>query len=110
MAIAIMEHVLIKHLSGSKAGSTQQFITDRAKELSIGRDSSSSIKYDFERDDLVSRLHAKIVCGMGPQHEYRILDLESTNGTFVNDKRVASSMSLVPGDRIRLGPGGPEFQ
>lgn len=105
-----MERVLIKYLSGSKAGSIEEFILNRGKELSIGRDSSSSIKFDPDKDDLVSRFHAKIVCGMGPQHEYRITDLGSTNGTFVNNKRIGSSASLVLGDRIRLGPSGPEFQ
>jgi hypothetical protein len=105
-----MERVRIRHLSGSRVGSTEEFVFDGTNELSIGRDSSSSIKFDRGKDDLVSRFHAKIVCGMGRQHEYRIADLGSTNGTFVNNKRVISSARLVPGDLIRLGPNGPQLR
>ncbi|MCG8590042.1 MAG: FHA domain-containing protein [Proteobacteria bacterium] len=47
----------------------------------------------------ISRNHAAVLVEKG---KARIEDLSSTNGTFVNDRRVESSM-LEPGDRIRLG-------
>jgi pSer/pThr/pTyr-binding forkhead associated (FHA) protein len=50
-------------------------------------------------DDFVSSHHAEIL--VSDQHEYLLRDLNSTNGTFVNDRRVTSSL-LVPGDRLRL--------
>ena len=47
----------------------------------------------------VSRRHARIDCGEGV---CTVEDLQSSNGTFVNGKRVTRSI-LTPGDRLRLG-------
>lgn len=47
----------------------------------------------------VSRFHAEIRCD---DDEWLIVDLDSTNGTHLNDARVTSA-PLRPGDRIRLG-------
>jgi hypothetical protein len=51
------------------------------------------------KDPTVSRVHAEI-----RMEEERVLlqDLDSTNGTFVNDIRTETEF-VVPGDRIRLG-------
>ena len=48
---------------------------------------------------LVSRLHCRLSAN-GDRLE--VVDLQSTNGTFVNDKRVATS-TLATGDRLRIG-------
>ena len=32
-----------------------------------------------------------------------VTDLNSTNGTFLNDKRIAVTTPLKPGDRLQLG-------
>lgn len=51
-------------------------------------------------DDLdVSRQHARIEMA---DNELVVVDLDSTNGTFVNDQRVKRH-ALVPGDRVRIG-------
>lgn len=48
---------------------------------------------------LVSRLHCRITAG----HEaLNVEDLSSTNGTFVNDRRIENSQ-LSSGDRLRVG-------
>jgi pSer/pThr/pTyr-binding forkhead associated (FHA) protein len=52
---------------------------------------------------LVSRLHCQLTAGAT---ELEVIDLESTNGTFVNGKRVARA-TLKDGDR--LGVGRVEF-
>lgn len=49
----------------------------------------------------VSREHARVWCSA--QGAFHIEDLESTNGTFLNDQRV-ERRALVVGDEIRLGP------
>jgi hypothetical protein len=41
-------------------------------------------------------------------HECRIRDLESTNGTFVNGERI-SETTLAPNSSVRLGNQGPEL-
>jgi pSer/pThr/pTyr-binding forkhead associated (FHA) protein len=48
---------------------------------------------------LVSRLHCRLTAG---DDQLEVLDLESTNGTFVNDQRVEKA-SLATGDRLRIG-------
>lgn len=65
--------------------------------LLIGRDVSCSVQLP---DDSVSRRHAAIVRD-GEQHV--VNDLGSTNGTFVNEKRVEVREVLQNGDRVRFG-------
>ena len=48
---------------------------------------------------LVSRLHCRLSAG---DDRLEVVDLSSTNGTFVNDKRVERAM-LASGDRLRVG-------
>lgn len=48
---------------------------------------------------LVSRLHCRLTAGTD---HLEVLDLKSTNGTFVNDKRVEKA-KLAAGDRLRVG-------
>ena len=49
---------------------------------------------------LVSRVHCRLTTLPGGQLEVR--DLESTNGTFVNGRRVAVA-HLASGDRLQIG-------
>lgn len=48
----------------------------------------------------VSRRHA---CIERAESGYRLLDLGSTNGTFLNDRRIQEPTPLRSGDRIRVG-------
>ena len=48
---------------------------------------------------LVSRLHCRLTAAAD---NLEVVDLRSTNGTFVNDKRVAKAR-LKSGDRLRIG-------
>jgi len=48
---------------------------------------------------LVSRLHCRLTAG---DDDLEVVDLSSTNGTFVNDKRVKKAR-LSDGDRLRVG-------
>jgi DNA-binding response OmpR family regulator len=47
----------------------------------------------------VSRLHARIDYAF---QQYTLSDLDSTNGTFVNDEQITGAVELHHGDRIRL--------
>lgn len=51
----------------------------------------------------VSRRHAKITCS---DEGLLIQDLNSANGTFLNDRRVRRSAAVAPGDDIRLADEG----
>ena len=48
---------------------------------------------------LVSRLHCRLTAG---DSTVEVVDLSSTNGTYVNDKRVKNA-TLSSGDRLRVG-------
>ena len=75
----------------------------------MGRDTDQTIHYDPERDDLVSKQHARISWEEGHDDKFLITDLNSRNGTYVNKQRISGTASIVHGDVIQLGPGGPEF-
>jgi pSer/pThr/pTyr-binding forkhead associated (FHA) protein len=49
---------------------------------------------------LVSRLHCRLEAG---DAHIVVVDLASTNGTFVNDARVGERAKLASGDRLRVG-------
>ena len=48
---------------------------------------------------LVSRIHCRLTAS---EEGVEVVDLSSTNGTFVNDKRVKKA-TLASGDRLRVG-------
>jgi hypothetical protein len=62
----------------------------------IGRDPQNDIVLDDRR---VSRKHAEIRLRLG---RYTLYDLQSTNGTYVNGRRVAEKV-LDDGDKISIG-------
>jgi hypothetical protein len=70
-------------------------ITDKL--LHLGRGFAADVRFDNAR---VSRSHA-IVVRYG--RHARVLDDRSSNGTFVNGRRIVA-MTLSEGDVIRLGP------
>src|SRR5687767_7377569 len=104
-----MERIVLKHLSGSKANQVEEFPLNHVKELILGRDPSSTVKYDPDRDDLVGRQHAKITQDPNDPSQFIVSDLNSRNGTFVNRQRLTGTTRINPGDVVQLGPGGPEF-
>ena len=68
----------------------------REAPLTIGRDPECDL---FFADKKLSRKHARVErVGAG----FRLVDLESRNGSWVNDVRV-EARDLVPDDEIRLG-------
>ena len=76
-------------------GTSRTIIFD-GRPLTIGRAPDNGI---VVRDGRASRHHARID---GRRGTLILSDLDSTNGSFVNDRRV-ESVALGPGDRIRIG-------
>jgi hypothetical protein len=65
--------------------------------LTIGRTAPSDLVLNGAD---ISRIHCRIVTdGSG----VAVSDLKSTNGTFVNDRRIAATAPLKPGDRLQIG-------
>lgn len=68
------------------------------KVVTIGRSSSNNVRID---DPYVGRYHCQIV-----QHDdgsFTIVDMNSTNGTFVNGKRIYGEVPLLPSDVLTIG-------
>ena len=84
-----------------RKGDQRRDIVLGADPLAIGRDPQNDITLDDRR---VSRKHAEIRLRLG---RYTLYDLQSTNGTYVNGRRVAEVV-LADGDRLSIG--GVELQ
>lgn len=67
-------------------------------ELTFGRDPSNDVVLDSPK---ISRFHARLE-RVGQR--YRVQDLRSSNGTFVNNQRVEGAVWIQPDDAIRIGP------
>jgi pSer/pThr/pTyr-binding forkhead associated (FHA) protein len=70
---------------------------DLGDEVTVGRASGCGVPLD---DAFTSQLHARLFRRNG---ETWIEDLGSTNGTFVNAKKLASPVLLHLGDRLQVG-------
>jgi diguanylate cyclase (GGDEF)-like protein len=81
-------------LAGSSVG---EMFALKQPELVVGRSRGASIRLD---DDGVSRKHAKLT--LRPDG-VQVEDLESANGTFVNDQKLSGPRLLNDGDKITLG-------
>jgi hypothetical protein len=71
----------------------------QAAELTLGRSPDCELVFG---DDTVSRRHARLELRDG---RWFLIDLDSSNGTLVNGRRVRDA-EVRPGDRIRLGAAG----
>lgn len=80
--------------SGSNAGATLSLSGDA---ISIGRSSDSTVVI---RDDYTSTHHARLEQRSGI---WVVSDMGSTNGTFVNGKRVTDPVPLSVGSVITVG-------
>ncbi len=88
--------VKLKVLSGSHAGKEIGLTTDK---FLIGRSESCQLR---PKSESVSRKHCIIVIR---DNRVLIQDLNSRNGTYVNDKRLPTDKAKVlsPGDEIKVG-------
>jgi len=68
-----------------------------AASMVMGRAPECELMLD---DTYVSQQHARL---FGKNGSWYVEDLGSTNGTFVNEQRLAAPAMVQPGDRIRVG-------
>ena len=80
-------------VQGDKKGSTIHL----DEELIIGRGEKCRLVLD---DTYVSTVHARI---FAKGDRYMLEDLGSTNGTYLNRKRVTSPVELQRGDQVKIG-------
>ena len=82
-------------ISGTSSG---DYYLLKGRSVLIGRDDDSPIQIV---DEAVSRRHLRIRHDDGDR--YVAEDLDSANGTFVNDERIDRGRPLVDGDILKLG-------
>ena len=98
--------IKIRILNGSMKGST--FIFCKAQACVVGRAAECTIKLACKDEGLdVSRLHCFFE--IAPPHIW-VRDLNSTNGTYLNERRLKPSKELLElvrdGDEVRVGTLG----
>jgi serine protease Do len=108
MADISQGRVVIRHLSGSKTNQVEQVPLKDLREITLGRDAACTVAFD-RRDDVVSRRHAAIRIDDGASPVLRLVDLGSSNGTFLNGEAISGEVELAPEDIVELGKGGPKF-
>jgi hypothetical protein len=70
---------------------------DLRDEQTVGRAAGCQITLD---DTYISQLHARVFSKDGG---WFVEDLGSTNGTYLNSKRVSGALALKRGDRVKIG-------
>lgn len=89
---------------GARAGARERF---EKSIVAIGRHPINDLRFDADRDLDVSSRHAELRA-VGDRHV--IVDLGSTNGTFVNGAPVDSERPIFDGDVITFGADGPQAE
>ena len=94
----------IKVISGTSSG-LWVFLTEQTRRIVFGRQADVSIQ-----DKVLSRNHFAVTVQLMPDeakvsHDYRVqvMDLNSSNGTWVNGRRVQTLADLQNGDLIQVG-------
>ncbi len=80
-----------------EGSSTSGNTFDLGQELTVGRADKCHVVLD---DTYVSQVHARI---FARGESYLLEDLGSTNGTYLNRKRVGGATELQRGDRVKIG-------
>ena len=94
----------IRILTGARAGQVDRF---EKSVVVVGRHATVDLRFSPERDLDVSGRHAEIRESEVPGR-YTVTDTGSTNGTFVNGKKVEGTVELHDGDKVKFGAKGPE--
>jgi FHA domain/zinc-ribbon domain len=92
--IAAEGPALVVRSGGGRAG---EHFSPQGDRTTIGRSPDNDVFLD---DVTVSRKHAVLVQTEG---QFRIEDLGSLNGTFVNRRRIDSATRLQSGDEVQIG-------
>ena len=94
----------LRILTGARGGYRERF---EKPTISLGRRHDVDLRFDPNADLDVSVHHADIVA---TPEGYVVRDSGSTNGTFLNGRRITSEEPLESGDVIWLGAEGPQVE
>jgi pSer/pThr/pTyr-binding forkhead associated (FHA) protein len=86
-----------RHVAIVEGGALKGKSFELSDELVIGRADRCHVVLD---DTYVSQMHARIFARNG---SYVLEDLGSTNGTYLNRRRITSPSELQRGDQVKIG-------
>ena len=89
---AMQTSLIIKDISRDEIQSFKE------NEIFIGRDELAQIR--LQHDEAVSNIHARI---FRKEENWWVEDLQSTNGTFLNEDPIITPTIIVAGDQITCG-------
>ncbi|MEP6845583.1 MAG: trypsin-like peptidase domain-containing protein [Panacibacter sp.] len=102
--------LIIRHVAGSKKGEVEKFPVNARINLRVGRGPNNDISFDPVKEDTISREHCRIVQDEINTDEYLVIDCQSKNGTYVNDRLITEKTKVTAGDIIKLGKEGPVLE
>lgn len=109
--MAASYRIVIRFVSGSRAGENESFPMAQHESLYVGRDPGCDIRFDLTADDVVSRSHALIEWDEeSDPPRCTVTDLLSSNGTYVDGDVIEAVTPLIDGSLIEFGKGGPSLQ
>jgi pSer/pThr/pTyr-binding forkhead associated (FHA) protein len=73
--------IIIRFRSGSRKEQTVEFPTPLAGAIRFGREADCEVVFDPDREDVVSRQHARIEADAEDAAAFKLTDLDSRNGT-----------------------------
>ncbi|MBR0036299.1 MAG: FHA domain-containing protein [Bacteroidales bacterium] len=98
-------YYILEHRDASKyhkAGESQKIIIDQ---IELGRGQDCQVRFD-ETFETVSRRHAAII---RDGDRWKLVQLSTTNTTFLNGRAIDTEWYLQNGDEIQLAVGGPRL-
>jgi RsiW-degrading membrane proteinase PrsW (M82 family) len=95
--------IVLQVIQGDQPAPARDFETEI---VHIGRDPSNDLVLGETGSGGVSRHHAELRYAGG---EWRVIDLNSSNGTFVRGRRVTEA-PLRDGDEVQFAPQGPRVK
>ncbi|MEB3213389.1 MAG: PrsW family glutamic-type intramembrane protease, partial [Leptolyngbyaceae bacterium] len=100
---------ILRYLQPNGLASLEFYPLSFDSDVKLGREPTCHIVLDSSKHTGVSRVHARIFPLSDVPYCWVIDDLESSNGTYVNNQRLHGQRVLQEGDRISLGRHGPRF-
>src|SRR4051812_1516968 len=106
--------VVIDHIAGSRAGQRQEFPAE--SRVRFGRHPDCEVSFDPHRDIDASSRHAELRIARADATDpvsqgWVLVDLGSSNGTYVEGHRVTeSAVSPNAPISVEFGPGGPRIR
>lgn len=98
--------VVIDHVAGTRRGQRQEL--DAQKRIRFGRHPDCEVAFDPYRDIDASSRHAEL---RPLENGWVLVDLGSSNGTYVDGHRVTeSAVAIATPLDLLFGPGGPRVR